>query len=82
MQFFSSPYSNFAKIISPITSMLMKNLHFIWNNEHQHVFTDIKSKLTSNPILHLYDAMAYTEVYTDASADGIPGMLLQAASEK
>lgn len=41
-------------------------------------FEDLKKVLTEAPVLRLYNLETRTEVYTNASRDGLAGMLLQA----
>ncbi|KAK8784274.1 hypothetical protein V5799_009360 [Amblyomma americanum] len=41
-------------------------------------FQALKSALTSHPVLQLYNPKARTEVHTDACANGLAGILLQA----
>jgi len=49
----------------------------MWGKEQQKAFDEIKEKLTSRPVLALYNPDARTKVHTDASQEGIGAILLQ-----
>ena len=56
-----------------------KNNVFVWGEEQERAFRIIKNSLSSKPVLALYNPRAEcTELHTDASADGLGAMLLQA----
>ena len=42
---------NFSKLASPLFSLLMKDVQFIWNEACQIVFVKLKEKLSTSPIL-------------------------------
>ena len=46
---------NFSKIAKPLTSLLEKNAAFIWTDEHQMAFDELKKRLTTAPVLTLPD---------------------------
>ena len=56
---------NFSSIIAPMTEIL-KCKRFEWNEKVQAAFEDIKSKLTSAPILALPSFFKVFEVKCDA----------------
>ena len=66
----------FAKISSPL-SMLTGNSPFIWGNEQQKAFEDLKNKLISAPILAYPRFDLPFELHTDASLTAIGGVLSQ-----
>ena len=61
----------------PITNILQKDCAFVWGQEQQKAFDKVKEKLTTRPVLALYDPNARTDVHTDASQEGIGAVLLQ-----
>lgn len=75
--FFRRFVRDFAKIARPLTSLLKGDADFFWTAEHQDAFDILKACLTSEPVLAIFDPKRKTEVHTDASGDGIAGMLLQ-----
>ena len=42
---------NFSKIAKPLTSLLEKNAAFIWTDERQMTFDELKKRLTMAPVL-------------------------------
>jgi hypothetical protein len=53
------------------------NLPWEWNEEQTNAIQTLKTYLTTRPILKVFNPDLTTEVHTDASKDGIAGMLLQ-----
>lgn len=68
---------NFSIIALPLTRLLKKDVIFVWDQEQETAFNDLKLKLVSQPTLAIYDHNAETELHTDASKYGIGGILLQ-----
>lgn len=75
--FFRKFVKNYASIVKPLTKLTRKDSIWTWGEQENNAFENLKAKLTERPILALYDANARTEVHTDASQEGIAGMLLQ-----
>ena len=46
---------NFSKIAKPLTSLLQKSVNFIWTDERQMAFDELKKRLTTAPVLTLPD---------------------------
>ena len=68
---------NFSKITKPLTSLLEKSADFIWTDEHQMAFDELKKRLTTAPVLILPDQSKRFTVYCDASKDGLGCVLMQ-----
>ena len=68
---------NFSKIAKPLTSLLEKNVAFIWTDERQMAFDELKKRLTTAPVLTLPDQSKRFTVYCDASKDGLGCVLMQ-----
>lgn len=66
---------NFAKIASPITHLLRKNVNFKWDEKQQKTFKELKTIMTSESILAHYDQDLENEIHCDAS--GIGAIYLQ-----
>lgn len=67
----------FSSIIFPLTSLLQKNVPFIWTNDCQLAFDTIKSQLISAPILAYPDFNLSFKLTCDASLVGIGSILSQ-----
>ena len=68
---------NFSKITKPLTSLLEKNVAFLWTDERQKAFDELKKRLTTAPVLTLPDQTKRFTVYCDASKDGLGCVLMQ-----
>lgn len=75
--YFRKYIQNYAVIARPLTDMLRKDKKFEFNNEHRLVFNMLKEKLTSKPVLKIYEPKAETELHTDASSIAYAAILLQ-----
>ncbi|KAK8779522.1 hypothetical protein V5799_019136, partial [Amblyomma americanum] len=62
----------------PLSRLTRKGEAFHWDQDQEDAFQALKSALTSHPVLQLYNPKARTEVHTDACANGLAGILLQA----
>lgn len=80
--FFRRFIRHYAVIASPLSELLKKNVEFTWKAAQEDAFVTLREKLTTSPVLRLFDPKAPIEVHTDASAKGIGGMLLQVHSGK
>ena len=68
---------DFSTIARPLTELAKKDQRFIWSNECQLAFDELKKRLMSDPVLAIYDPTKPVEVITDASKFGIGGVLHQ-----
>lgn len=75
--FFRRFIKDYAVITAPLTNLLKKDCCWVWNAEQQQAFTTVKQLLVDRPVLALYDPRAETELHTDASKEGLAGILLQ-----
>ena len=67
---------NFSKIAKPLTSLLEKSADFIWTDERQMAFDELKKRLTTASVLTLPDQSKRFIVYCDASRDGLGCVLM------
>ena len=51
--FFKRLIKNYGDLTSPLFDLLKKGSTFSWSVEHQNCFDQLKSILTSKPVLHL-----------------------------
>ncbi len=62
----------FSVMCAPITSLLKKEVVFNWTDECERIRKDIINRLSSSPVLKIFDP-----IHTDASSIGLSGVLLQ-----
>jgi hypothetical protein len=67
----------FSKIANPITELQKKNKKFVWTEKCAEEFQRLKELLTTTPILKVPDMDADFLVCTDASKEGLGGVLMQ-----
>jgi hypothetical protein len=67
----------FSKLAYPITSLQKKGTRFKWTKKCQESFEKLKQLLTTAPILKVADPHKYFVVCTDASKEGLGGVLMQ-----
>jgi hypothetical protein len=68
---------NFSKITSLLTQLTRKDVPFVWSDACNRAFALLKDKLTSAPILILSKSGVPFAVYSDASLQGLGGVLMQ-----
>ncbi len=64
-------------ILEPLYNLLRKNVPFLWSAACQASFDQVKTLLTSAPILAVFDHTKPISIYTDASGVGIGAVLKQ-----
>ena len=67
----------YATIARPLEELTSKYAKFIWTNDHQQAFEELKKALVSAPVLKLPNIAESFRVMTDASDIAIGGVLLQ-----
>ena len=68
---------NFSSIVAPLTRLTRKGVSFQWSEECESSFQDLKSRLTSAPVLTISAGITCFTVYTDASGSGLGAVLMQ-----
>ena len=71
----------YAQLTAPLCQLLKKNVKFDWTSEHQKHFEILKEALINAPILRYPCFDRRFIIRTDASYDGIGGVLLQEDEE-
>ena len=66
----------FSRVAYPITSLQKKGRVFKWTSECQRSFEQLKHLLTTAPILSIADPNKDYVVCTDASKEGVGGVLM------
>ena len=57
----------FSKITKPMTELLKKDKKFVWTEDCERSFNELRIRLTSAPVLALPDIYRSFDVYCDAS---------------
>ena len=72
-------FPNVSQLIKPFNELLTKDKAntVVWTDVHQRAWEDIKSRLTSKPVLSLYDPEKEHAIFCDANQDTIAGVLKQ-----
>ena len=68
---------DFSKIATPITRLTGKDVKFDWSEACQTAFDELKTRLTTAPVLTLPDRIGEFELYCDASKQGLGCVLHQ-----
>ena len=55
------------KLLKPIYDLTRKGRWFIWGEEQQKAFDEIKHRLERPPVLHLPDRHGWFQLYSDTS---------------
>ncbi|XP_075990295.1 uncharacterized protein LOC142985939 [Anticarsia gemmatalis] len=75
--YFRKFIQGYGEIARPLSSLLRKDAVWQWADVQNSAFSLLKEKLTSRPVLALYDPTLETELHTDASSLGVGGILMQ-----
>lgn len=73
---------NYAQAVSPLYTLLRKDVEWSWRDEHQHAFCEIKKKLISSEVLVQYDPNRPIKITCDASPSGIGAVLSHVISDR
>ncbi|PON80328.1 hypothetical protein PanWU01x14_007780 [Parasponia andersonii] len=67
---------NFSRIAMPLTKLTRKNVKFIWDDDCEVAFIELKRRLTIAPVLTVPNSNEPYVVYTDASGSGLGYVLM------
>ncbi|KAG7304531.1 hypothetical protein JYU34_011480 [Plutella xylostella] len=81
ISYFRKFIRNCAVLSSPLTNLLKKDSTWKWEDEHNQCFLNLKSALTQDNILVIFDPEKDSVLYTDACREGIAGILMQVTDE-
>jgi hypothetical protein len=68
---------NFSKIAKPMIELLKTNMPYVWSDKCEANFQELKTRLTTTPVLTLPDASKDFVVYYDMSRQGLGCVLMQ-----
>lgn len=68
---------NFSDKTEPLRSLLKKENEFIWDEDKEKAFVDLKETLTTNPVLQFFDINKQSVISVDSSKSGVGACLLQ-----
>ena len=68
---------DFSSIAAPMTRLTKKEVRFEWDADCEHAFQELRTRLTSAPILTIPNSDEPYEVYSDASGRGLGCVLMQ-----
>lgn len=81
ISYFRKFIRNCALLSSPLTKLLKKDQPWTWNSEHDLAFSTLKDSLTSQNVLTLFNPEKECVLYTDASREGLAGILMQVTDD-
>ncbi|KAI5340426.1 hypothetical protein L3X38_019700 [Prunus dulcis] len=67
----------FSTIAAPLTRLTRKGVKFEWSDECEKSFKELKTRLTTAPVLTLPDDSGNFVIYSDASQQGLGCVLMQ-----
>ncbi|XP_028107660.1 polygalacturonase-like [Camellia sinensis] len=68
---------DFSKIVIPLTQLTQKGILFEWSEQWESAFQELKTRLTTTPVLALPSGNEGFEIYSDASHKGLGCVLMQ-----
>lgn len=79
--YFRKYVKNYAVIAKPLTDLLRKDAEFKFDQRQREAVRELKTILTSEPVLQLYSTSAITELHTDACKIGLGAVMLHRRHE-
>nr|GFB71925.1 retrotransposon protein, putative, Ty3-gypsy subclass [Tanacetum cinerariifolium] len=67
----------FSRLALPLTKLMRKGEKFVWNEEREKSFEELKQRLVSAPVLTLPSGLGGFQIYSDASKKGLGCVLMQ-----
>ena len=82
MNFVSIFCTELQKLLKPIYDLTRKHRQFIWGEEQQSAFQEIKADYNPSPVLHLPDKKGRFKLYSDTSKIATGSALYQIQNGK
>nr|GEX37211.1 reverse transcriptase [Tanacetum cinerariifolium] len=70
-------FQNDFQVALPLTKLMRKGEKFVWNEEREKSFEELKQRLVSAPVLTLPSGSGGFQIYSDASKKGLGCVLMQ-----
>ena len=70
------------KLLTPIYDLTRKGRQFVWGEDQQIAFEDIKNRLVKLPVLHLPDSKRRFHLYSDTSKCAMGSAMYQVQNGK
>ncbi|GJS71485.1 pol protein [Tanacetum coccineum] len=67
----------FSLLALPLTKLMQKGEKFVWNEEREKSFEELKRRLVSSPVVTLPSGTGGYQIYSDASKEGLGCVLMQ-----
>nr|GEX23549.1 DNA/RNA polymerases superfamily protein [Tanacetum cinerariifolium] len=67
----------FSLLALPLTKLMRKGEKFVWNEEREKSFKELKKRLVSSPVLTFPSRTGGYQIYSDASKKGLGCVLMQ-----
>nr|GEX29770.1 reverse transcriptase [Tanacetum cinerariifolium] len=67
----------FSRLAIPLTKLMRKGEKFVWNEEREKSFEELKQHLVSAPVLTLPSGSGRFQIYSDASKKGLGCVFMQ-----
>jgi transposase InsO family protein len=77
MTYLSEYIPNFSSKSAPLRDLLKKGTPYIWQEDHQHCFEEVKKLVTADSCIQYFDPKKPTVLEVDASLKGLGACLLQ-----
>ena len=77
MNYVSAYIPNFAGKAAPLRDLLRKNVPYLWQEDHQTSFVELKHAISARSCLQYYNPLMQTTLEVDASQKGLGACLLQ-----
>nr|GFC14237.1 retrotransposon protein, putative, Ty3-gypsy subclass [Tanacetum cinerariifolium] len=65
-----------SRLALPLTKLMRKGEKFVWNEEREKSFEELKQRLVSAPVLTLPSSSGGFQIYSDASKKGLGSVLI------
>ncbi|KAJ8038848.1 hypothetical protein HOLleu_16398 [Holothuria leucospilota] len=82
VNYISSFFPKIQSVLKPIHQLARKHKKFVWNEEHEIAFEQIRSMMTKPPILHLPRSTGTFNLYSDTSRIATGSYLTQTVEDK
>ena len=82
VNFLSIFWPDLQNLLKPIYELTRKYRQFIWGQEQQTAFDEIKCRLKKPPVLHLPDGKGRFHLYSDTSKHAMDSDLYQIQNSK